>query len=97
MKPKLIFAVVAVLSLLAAIAWAWSDLPSDDQIYDNVRRRLANDPIVKGGALEVDVKAGVVTIRGGVETVKQREKAEKIVRKIKGVKQVVNELRITRK
>jgi len=31
---------------------------SDDSIYDQVRRKLANDPDVKGGALEVAVKDG---------------------------------------
>ena len=37
---------------------------SDDSIYDNVRRKLASDQIVKGGGLQVDVKAGVVTPEG---------------------------------
>ena len=85
------------MTLLTATAWAWVDQPSDDQIYDNVRRRLANDPDVKGGAFEVEVKEGVVTIRGAVETEKQKDKANKVAKKVKGVKQVVNELRITRK
>lgn len=65
---------------------------SDDQIYDLVRQRLANDPDVKGGALQVDVKDGVVTIRGEVEKESQRRKAERIVHKVKGVKSVNNQL-----
>lgn len=97
MKPKLILAILAVVSLLVATAWAGADQPSDDQIYDNVRRKLANDPDVKGGAFEVEVKQGVVTIRGAVETEKQKDRANKVAKKVKGVKQVVNELRITRK
>mgnify|MGYP000923716677 CR=1 FL=1 len=65
---------------------------SDDQIYDQVIRRLANDPDVKGGAFEVDVKEGIVTIKGVVEKEKFKEKAEKLAKKVKGVKGVVNQL-----
>jgi osmotically-inducible protein OsmY len=43
---------------------------SDDRISDQVRMRLATDPDVKGGALDVTVKDGVVTIRGRVDTEK---------------------------
>lgn len=67
---------------------------SDDEIYDNVRRRLANDPDVKGGAFEVDVKQGVVTMKGVVEKDKFRSKAEKLVRKVAGVKSVVNQITV---
>lgn len=69
---------------------------SDDGIYDTVRRRLASDPTVKGGGLEVDVKQGVVTLRGSVELDKQKVRAEKLTRKVPGVKQVVNELQVRR-
>ena len=67
---------------------------SDDFIYDQVRRKLANDPDVKGGALEVTVKDGIVTIKGVVEKDSQKSKAEKLTSKIKGVKKVVNEIRL---
>ncbi len=66
----------------------------DDRLYDQVRRRLANDPDVKGGAIEVEVKEGVVTLRGKVREEKQKLKAERITKKIKGVKKIVNELRV---
>lgn len=66
--------------------------PSDDEIYDQVRRKLANDPDVKGGALGVEVKEGVVTLTGAVEKEKAREKAERLTKKVKGVKSVVNQL-----
>jgi osmotically-inducible protein OsmY len=66
----------------------------DDRIYDEVRRRLANDPDVKGGAFEVDVKEGVVTVRGVVEKDKFKKKAERLVKKVKGVKGVVNQISV---
>lgn len=65
---------------------------SDDKIYDQVIRKLANDPDVKGGGFEVDVKDGVVTIKGVVEKEKFKEKAERVAKKVKGVKGVVNQL-----
>ena len=70
---------------------------SDDALYDNVRRKLASDPVVKGGALNVDVKQGVVTLRGNVELDKQKSRAERLARKVSGVKSVVNELNVVRR
>jgi hyperosmotically inducible protein len=70
---------------------------SDDLIYDNVKRRLANDADVKGGALDIDVKAGVVTLRGKLETQRQIEKATKLAKKVNGVKKVVNEIQLSTK
>jgi osmotically-inducible protein OsmY len=68
--------------------------PSDDYLYDLVRRRLASDPVVKGGALDVEVNEGAVTLKGKVELEKQKERATRIVRKIKGVRSVDNQLEV---
>lgn len=65
---------------------------SDDQIHDHVLQRLASDRDVKGGGIDVEVKDGVVTLRGKVREDKQKARAERIVKKVKGVKQVVNQL-----
>ncbi len=67
---------------------------ADDLLYDKVRQRLAADRDVKGGAIDVDVKDGVVTLRGKVREAKQKTKAEHVAKKVKGVKQVVNQLEI---
>lgn len=68
---------------------------TDDTITDQVMIKLASDPIVKGGGgIKVEVKQGVVTLSGAVEQDRQKEKAEKIAKKVKGVKQVVNNLEI---
>ena len=64
----------------------------DDRISDQVRMRLATDADVKGGALDVTVKDGVVTIKGRVDTDKGKSKATKLAKKVKGVKDVDNEL-----
>ena len=91
MKLKTLVSLLAIL-FLAAGAWAAEKHFSDDQLYDLVRRKLADDQVVKGGAMDVDVKDGVVTLRGKVETNEQKTKAEKLTRKVHGVKQVNNEL-----
>jgi len=68
--------------------------PSDDQIYDKVRITLANDKVIKGGAIDVKVNHGVVELSGTVKQEKQRSKAEKAAKKVKGVHKVVNNLKI---
>ena len=65
---------------------------SDDRISDLVRMRLAGDADVKGGALDVAVKDGEVTIKGRVDTDKGKSKATRLAKKVKGVKAVNNEL-----
>jgi osmotically-inducible protein OsmY len=67
---------------------------TDDIIHDNVMIKLASDQVVKGGGLTVDVKQGVVTITGQVENVKQKDRATKLAKQVKGVKQVVNSLNL---
>lgn len=90
--------ICATLSLgLFGVALAAEKNTSDDSIYDNVRRRLASDQVVKGGGLLVDVKSGVVTLRGTVDEQKQKERAAKMTKKVPGVKSVVNELTVARK
>lgn len=65
---------------------------SDDHIHDEVMRRLADDPDVKGGNIDVAVKDGVVTLRGRVDGDKQKNKATKLTKKVRGVKSVDNQL-----
>ena len=83
-----------VFALLAAVCLAADKPVSDDAIYDNVRYRLASDIDVKGGNLNVDVKMGVVTLSGVVESEMQKDKATRIAKKVKGVKSVVNKIEV---
>ncbi len=94
-----VLSICLVLSLLVAAAGALlaQKQVSDDLIYDQVRRKLANDPDVKGGTFDVKVEAGVVTIRGVVEKERGRAKAERLAKKVHGVRQVVNQVQIKKK
>ena len=87
---------VAVL-LLASGVWtqaALADQKADDRIYDQVRMKLTTDADVKGGGVDVSVKDGVVTLKGRVDTDKGRTRASKLTKKVKGVKDVDNQLAV---
>ena len=89
-----ICAVLAVLFFLAGICLAADKPISDDLIVDQVRIKLSADAEVKGGALGVDCKQGIVTLSGNVESQRQKDKAAKLAHKIKGVKQVINTIEL---
>jgi hyperosmotically inducible periplasmic protein len=81
--------------ILLVSACLAADKPiSDDTIYDKVRISLASDIDVKGGGLKVDVKDGVVTLGGAVESEGVKDKAAHIAKKVKGVKKVINNLEV---
>ncbi len=84
----LVFVLIAPMLVLA------QGTPDDDRIYDAVRRRLADDVDVKGAGFEVIVKNGAVTLQGRVHDEKAREKAARIVKKVKGVTSVDNKLKL---
>jgi osmotically-inducible protein OsmY len=67
---------------------------TDDFVNDTIKQHLAADAVVKGGNIVVEVKDGVVTLSGKVQEAKQKDKAEKIAKRVAGVKSVVNKLTI---
>jgi hyperosmotically inducible periplasmic protein len=107
MKSKLTLCLALVLAVLtlqarapqpADRAYSFADKAvSDDELHDLVMRKLANDSDVKGGGLDVEVKDGVVTLRGKLETDKQIQKAERLAKKVGGVKKVNNEIALAKK
>jgi osmotically-inducible protein OsmY len=66
--------------------------PQDDRIYDQVRIKLANDRDVGGNAIDVVVHDGAVILKGKVQRENQKARAEHLAKKVKGVKNVTNEL-----
>ncbi len=86
--------VILILALISAccLPLAAQNKRSDDLIYDEVRRKLANDMTVKGGGIEVEVHGGVVSLRGKVKSEKQKNRATSLTKKVKGVTKVINEL-----
>jgi osmotically-inducible protein OsmY len=92
---RILSAILAlVLFLTPLIASSKKDAPvTDDTIYDQVHVKLAGDPDVKSGAaIEVEVHDGVVTLKGKVKTDREKDRAERLTKKVKGVKSVNNQL-----
>ena len=84
--------------LLSAICLA-KDPPvvNDDTISDQVRISLVSDKVVGVLPFEVSVKQGVVTLSGTADQASQRSRAEKLAKKVRGVKSVVNKITIKTK
>jgi hyperosmotically inducible periplasmic protein len=92
-----ILSVILALCLVAALCVAADKPITDDYIIDQVRIKLAGDQDVKGGAIQVDCKQGVVTLKGAVDSEAARGKAARLAKKVKGVKDVVNNLVVKEK
>jgi len=97
------FASGILLAILPAAALAQNKAPAtpaptstkeEDRIYDEVRRVLAVDRDVRGAGINVEVKGSLVTLSGRIRNDKAKEKATKLAKKVKGVKDVVNQLRL---
>lgn len=75
-------------------ALAGADPVTDEALYDQVRIKIANDRTIGGGNIQVEVTNGVVVLTGTVKQDKQKLQAEKVAKKVKGVKSVENKLRV---
>jgi osmotically-inducible protein OsmY len=70
-------------------------MPQDFELEDNVKAALARDPRVDHDqAVAVFASAGAVTLRGTVETVKQRHAAVEDAHAVTGVDVVYDELNL---
>ena len=79
---------------LAGAAFAADKPISDDQLFDQVNRRLVTDPQLGARPLQISVKDGKVTVTGFVENEKLQKRVEKVVKKVKGVREVDNRVQI---
>jgi len=90
-----LLSLTVVLALLVAPLVAQKAPATDDEITDQVLVKLASDADLGGVKFDVTVHQGAVTLKGKVRTEKQKTKAEKVTKKVKGVTSVVNELVIS--
>lgn len=67
---------------------------TDTDIAQAVRRTLEWDVFVPDRRIRSTVSGGVVTLEGDVDAVEQRDDAERAIRNLRGVRRVVNELRV---
>jgi osmotically-inducible protein OsmY len=66
----------------------------DATITMKIQSKYADDDVVKGRNIEVDTADGVVTLKGEVDSLRERDAAEQLARETAGVKRVVNELKV---
>ncbi len=69
---------------------------SDVGITSKVKGRLIADPDVNPFKIDVDTVAGVVFLKGTVARELQRQEAEELARRTRGVRDVVNDLGVGR-
>lgn len=67
---------------------------SDERIREDVSEVLERDAYIDASEIEVDVKEGVVTLRGHTEDRRQKRMAEDAIENLSGVKDVRNELTV---
>jgi osmotically-inducible protein OsmY len=70
-------------------------LMDDAGITAKVSAGLAQDPDLSAIKIDVDTRAGVVTLNGPVKTEQARERATQIAQGVQGVNSVVNNLTIS--
>lgn len=69
---------------------------SDERIREDICDRMTDDPILDASEIEIDVRQGEVTLSGLVTSRDQKRRAEDIAERIGGVRDVTNQLRVTR-
>jgi len=67
---------------------------TDERINDEVHERLTDDPWLDASDIQVEVKAGEVTLSGHVENCEAKHRAERLIEDLSGVKHVQNNLRV---
>lgn len=68
---------------------------TDERIHEDVCERLTEDSRVDAFDIEVRVKDGEVTLAGNVTSREQKRRAEDVAALATGVRDVINELRVT--
>jgi hyperosmotically inducible protein len=73
-------------------------VPTEDgTITMKIQSKYASDDVIKGRNIDVDTSRGVVTLKGQVDSARQRDQAEQLARETRGVKRVIDELTIARR
>jgi osmotically-inducible protein OsmY len=88
------FSILFLLLALVLPTFSASSDVDDDTLYDQVRIRIANDRDTGGNKIDVHVADGKVELTGKVKTERQKIRAEKLTRKVKGVRNVVNKIEV---
>src|SRR5512133_2544187 len=91
-----------MLKVHACLDFRWTNAMTDDhtpltdaEVQQHVEDALDwADPAVDASRIGVTVDAGVVTLRGGVESGSERVTAERVALFVRGVKRVINDIAV---
>ncbi len=91
---ELALVVIAITVAACSTTRSIGEQVSDASITSMINAKFAADPEVNPFEIDVDTRAGVVTLSGFVETEIERSEAEDLARDTNGVTRVVNKLQI---
>ncbi len=69
-------------------------MSTDRELQEKVLQALGWEPGVDAAAIGVSVEEGVVTLRGGVDTLREKWLAERCTRHVAGVRAIANDLEV---
>ena len=97
-QSGLALAILGVVLLLAACqsttGRTLGENIDDTAITTSVKAKLAAEQISTVTRIDVDTNQGVVALNGTVRSTEMRARAEQIARQVKGVRDVINNLRV---
>lgn len=67
---------------------------SDERIKEDISEAFYHHPLIDAGEIEIEVRDGIVTLRGGVDSRRTKRLAEDLAEDFFGVVEVTNELRV---
>ncbi len=92
MKRKSVL--TGLLLVVLALSAACSKGPDDTAIANDIKAKIFSDPDLKGAAIDVAVKDGVVTLTGDLANAEQQLKLYKLAQAAAGVSKVDDQIRI---
>jgi len=71
-----------------------SEFLSDAELTAKIRSKMALDDIVRARTIDVSTTGGIVTLKGTVGSATEHDQAMRLARDTKGIKEVVDHLKI---
>ncbi|MCF8109134.1 MAG: BON domain-containing protein [Desulfohalobiaceae bacterium] len=83
-----------LLACMLAVQPVQAQSLTDPDITMAVERELLHDPGVEAQRIDVETEQGLVTLSGMVNNILARDRAARVARTVKGVRQVVNDIEV---
>lgn len=94
MKYYLVLVAACVAMFLTMPCMAAESSMEDDAIRSTIQRYLMAETTVSPGAVEIHVEDGIAMLSGTVSNLLQQDHAERIAESVRGVRSVVNDIRV---